>query len=204
MAGNVSKVIQAPPISERPAMADKPRFQVRMVGTNVSPETVRATDLAEFVTLIAGAIAAADPGAGSAEALDEAIVSLVRIEEGSSKLTFAKAYLAHLFESGVKLVLPTPALAEYLIGIPSEDHERTRLVLERNFLMAPLSAKAAQVAAQLLQAVDTRRMRAQHPVDRQSLRVDALIIGIAIDLQTSDGKAAKVVTYDLKHFRQLA
>ena len=47
-------------------------------------------------------------------------------------------------------------------------------------------------------------MRAQHPVDRQSLRVDALIIGIVIDLQTSDGKAAKVVTYDLKHFRQLA
>ena len=121
-----------------------------------------------------------------------------------AKSVMAKAYLAHLFESGVKLVLPTPALAEYLIGIPSEDHERTRLVLERNFLMAPLSAKAAQVAAQLLQAVDTRKMRAQHPVDRQSLRVDALIIGIAIDLQTSDGKAAKVVTYDLKHFRQLA
>ena len=54
-----------------------------------------------------------------------------------AKSVMAKAYLAHLFESGVKLALPTPALAEYLIGIPSEDHERTRLVLERNFLMTP-------------------------------------------------------------------
>lgn len=86
------------------------------------------------------------------------------------------------------------------VGRPRTDSTRLGAELPDD----PLSAKAAQVAAQLLQAVDTRKMRAQHPVDRQSLRVDALIIGIVIDLQTSDGKAAKVVTYDLKHFRQLA
>ena len=83
------KMAQAFTISERPAMAEKPRFQVRMVGANVSPETVRATDLAEFVTLIEDAILAADPGAKSPDRLDEAKVSLVRIEEGSNKLTFA-------------------------------------------------------------------------------------------------------------------
>ena len=89
MGGSLRKMTQAFTISERPAMAEKPRFQVRMVGANVSPETVRATDLAEFVTLIEDAILAADPGAKSPDRLDEAKVSLVRIEEGSNKLTFA-------------------------------------------------------------------------------------------------------------------
>ena len=133
MAGNVSKVIQAPPISERPAMADKPRFQVRMVGTNVSPETVRATDLAEFVTLIAGAIAAADPGADSAEALDEAIVSLVRIEEGSSKLTFAVAVATLPIVATLCEAIATGSFERMPRASHQKFHEISKLAVSRHW-----------------------------------------------------------------------
>ena len=74
-----------------------------------------------------------------------------------------------------------------------------RLSLEAQFLLAPLDAEAAQVAARLLQAADIKRARSQHNHDRPSVRVDALILGVAI----ARG-ASRVVTYDLKHFRQLA
>lgn len=66
-------------------MAIKPQFQVEMKGVDVRPETVRANDLAQFLSHLDGAITetAKDQEIGIAFKSDVALVSLVRIENGS-------------------------------------------------------------------------------------------------------------------------
>lgn len=103
-------------------MAEKPRFQMRMIGEAVAPETVRASDLADFVSDLEAAISAATP---EAEAIDqeqtqEAIVSLVGIERGSSNLTFAVSSAAFL---SVRAISQAIATDDYRT-LPPKTHER--------------------------------------------------------------------------------
>ena len=70
-------------------MAEKSRFQLRMIGERVTPETVRAGDLADLVADLEAAIIAANPEPVDGVDIGEATVSLVGIEAGSNRLTFA-------------------------------------------------------------------------------------------------------------------
>jgi hypothetical protein len=67
----------------------KQRMRIRIAGSGVSPETVKASDLAEFITEIEKAIQEAAIGHDLPSA--EALVSLVEITEGSDELTLAIA-----------------------------------------------------------------------------------------------------------------
>jgi predicted nucleic acid-binding protein len=112
----------------------------------------------------------------------------------------AKRYISHLSDKKVRVVIPTPVLAEYLIGVPKEDRDSHRAILERNFLMPALDIRAAQLAADLQSDTEMMKtLRKQHGVDRQSLRTDAMIIAIAIV-----NGVQKIVTNDIDHFRKLA
>ena len=123
--------------------------------------------------------------------------SHVQVSPGQEyKSSRVKAYLARLARSSCCRPRPWQNI---WWAYRRNSHKVVRLSLEAQFLLAPLDAEAAQVAARLLQAADIKRARSQHNHDRPSVRVDALILGVAI----ARG-ASRVVTYDLKHFRQLA
>lgn len=101
-------------------MIDKPRFQIRMIGERVAPDTVRAGDLAALVENLEAAVTAA----GGPEALsidsDEAVISLVGVENGSNKLTFAVAQAALVSVSAISVAVST---ADYR-RLPPKTHEK--------------------------------------------------------------------------------
>jgi hypothetical protein len=74
------------------AVPQKPIFQIEISGENVIPETTRASDLAEVVLRIEKAVVDTAIADGI-QIPDEAVVSLVGIEEGSNRLTLAAAVL---------------------------------------------------------------------------------------------------------------
>jgi hypothetical protein len=67
-------------------MADRPEFQVQLKGAGVCPKSVRASDLAEFLEQLDGAITETAKGQqiGLAYEPDAVIVSLVQVAAGSS------------------------------------------------------------------------------------------------------------------------
>ena len=111
-----------------------------------------------------------------------------------------KRCIEHLAQSDERVMIPTPVVAEYLVGLPTEDHEAHLAILERNFFLPPLDVASAQLTASLLRNPgDVKGIRDKHGVDRQSLRTDAMIIAIAIV-----HGASKIVTHAAKHYHKLA
>jgi hypothetical protein len=70
----------------------KPEVEIRMIGPDVAPETVRASDLADFLIHFERAVLAA-ANTPDEPALEEALVSLVGVDEGSNRLRLALASL---------------------------------------------------------------------------------------------------------------
>ena len=70
----------------------KPTFHIEVLGENLSPEMTRASDLAEVILGVEKTILETAASQGI-EIPDEALVSLVGIGEGSTKLTLAAALL---------------------------------------------------------------------------------------------------------------
>lgn len=73
-------------------MPQKPTFRIDLLGENLSPETTRASDLAEVILQVEKTILETAASQGI-EIPDEALVSLVGIGDGSTKLTLAAALL---------------------------------------------------------------------------------------------------------------
>ena len=78
----------------------KAYLQIRMTGEGIDPETVKASDLAEFITETEKAIEKTAAAHGIALP-DEALVSLVKIERGSNLMTLAIDDLVRSGASGV-------------------------------------------------------------------------------------------------------
>jgi hypothetical protein len=102
-------------------MLTKPQFQLQLIGANVTPETVPAKELADFVEQVEAAVRAAVERDPTLAALspDEVLVSLVGVDEGSNKLTFAVASAALL---AVAAITEAVATAHYA-AIPPPSQE---------------------------------------------------------------------------------
>jgi hypothetical protein len=93
----------------------KPRFQIRIIGSGVSPETVSASDLAGLLVELEKAVLAAGDRQNESQ-VGEAILSLVNVAEGSNQLTLAVAQtgvsalmaVSHAVASGDYRNLPVP------------------------------------------------------------------------------------------------
>ena len=72
-------------------MKQSPSFEFRIVGNELTPETLRLTDLAAVITEIEKAIAPVI-SRESPEAAENFIISLKSVEEGSAKLRLASPY----------------------------------------------------------------------------------------------------------------
>lgn len=98
----------------------------------------------------------------------------------------------------VKLAVPTPALAEFLVKLPPT--KRKASILSGVFSMLSFTPECAQIAAELQADLELiKEVRRKHKVDKQCLKSDAMIIATAIAY-----KANSVYTNDPGHFSELA
>jgi hypothetical protein len=114
------------PVAGGVVNADKPIFQVQMKGADVAPGTVRAGDLAEFLVNLEGAITEAAKGYDLIPpSLDEALVSLVRVEHGASNdLTIA---VAHPVSPAVSMITEA-IVARRFTSLPAKVHDHLHMI----------------------------------------------------------------------------
>lgn len=110
----------------------------------------------------------------------------------------ARRYLEHLDRERTTVLVPAPALSEYLAWFHPQDHATQMRVFEKGFRMGPFDTQAAALAARILhQREALRQVRDQHQITRQLVRVDVIIVAIA----AAQGVTA-IVSHDA-HIRAL-
>lgn len=111
-----------------------------------------------------------------------------------------KRYIEHLERQHEAVAIPAPALFEYLLGFEPKDLPTQSQVVERGFMVLPLDIPSVHVAAELLgNTAAMQQLKVDYQGRRQKLRVDAMIVAIAIA-----HKADKIVSGDQTHFQRFA
>jgi predicted nucleic acid-binding protein len=107
-----------------------------------------------------------------------------------------RRYIAFLREQNEQILVPTPALAEYLQGFDNEDRKAQLAILERSFVIPAFDMPAAYLAANLARKA-AGIPRGEFP--KQTVKTDLQIIAIAIH-----NRASKIITNERDHFVKLA
>lgn len=111
----------------------------------------------------------------------------------------AIAYVKHLRDRSIPILLPAPVVSEYLRKIDPRDHGKHERVIRRSFRVATFDGKAISIAARLESDRDKMKdLRRGHAISKGELSVDAQICAIAIA-----AGAKRVITHNPKHFRDL-
>ncbi len=103
-------------------------------------------------------------------------------EEGQEGMILrTQKFIRYLQKKKEKIAIPAPALAEYLVGSETAKKRKAELeeVFRRRFIIYPLDAPAAHKTAEI-QEMDLVRHLVKQGGDRDKLKVDAMIIAIAI------------------------
>lgn len=106
-----------------------------------------------------------------------------------------RRYISSLRAQNDLIMIPTPALAEYLQGFDTDERKRQLQVLERHFFIPAFNLPAAYLAAGLAR-------NAAHDNDtipRQTVKTDIQILATAIV-----SGATQLVTHEKAHFERLA
>lgn len=113
-------------------------------------------------------------------------------------IEITKRYIRFLRSTGNAIMVPTPVIAEYLIGA-NDTQLRELEILKRGFQHPGLDIAAAVKAAELQRGGTIRSLQDEFQIDRDCLKTDAEIIAIAIM-----NKATKIITNNERHFKVLA
>jgi predicted nucleic acid-binding protein len=101
-------------------------------------------------------------------------------------------YIEHLREQRKRIMIPAPALTEYLLAFTPNEQKEQRRVIERNFFVAAYDIPAVEVAAELLGNKELiQEMRKTGNYDKMKVSIDAQIVAIAIV-----NKAEKIISHD--------
>lgn len=103
-------------------------------------------------------------------------------------------YLQYLDDNNIDVILPAPALTEFLQGIDPKDHAQY-IPAFSNFKIEPLDFRAARLAAELAHHAFPQLARAN---GKQGVRTDCMIAAIAIA-----AGADKIVTEDQSDFNTI-
>lgn len=106
-----------------------------------------------------------------------------------------RRFIASLRAQNELIMIPTPALAEYLQGFDTEERKRQLQVLERHFFIPAFNLPAAFLAAGLARNVAGEA----NPNPRQTVKTDIQIVATAIV-----SGASRLVTHEKPHFEKLA
>lgn len=108
-----------------------------------------------------------------------------------------RRYIRSLEKENRRIMVPTPALTEFLQNFDDGSRQRQLQVLERHFWIASYDLPAAYLAAGL--ARKTRDSPRQEGISRRAVKTDIQIIATAIV-----HGATEIITEDLSHFERLA
>ena len=103
-----------------------------------------------------------------------------------------KHYIEYLAEQKKRIMIPVPALTEYLLNFDPVEQKEQRKVIEKNFFVPSYDIPAAAIAAELLGNKQLiREMRNNKEYDKMKASTDAQIIAIAIV-----NGAEKIISHD--------
>lgn len=108
-----------------------------------------------------------------------------------------RRFLRSLRADNEVLMVPTPALAEYLQGFQATDRRSQFVRLEEFFFLPAFDSASAYLAAELSRQKVVRE--AYRSGDRQAVKTDIQIIATAIV-----HGAERIVTHDVDDFRRVA
>ncbi len=118
--------------------------------------------------------------------------------ENAHLVVRAKELIRRLGDKKAKIMIPAPALTEFLVGMPPS--LRNPRILTDLFAVGSFNAHCAQIAAELQADLDRmKRIRQEHQIPKQCLKVDTMIVATAIAY-----KSGKIYTNDLGHFKEIA
>ena len=89
----------------------------------------------------------------------------------------SRLLIRELEERKERIIIPTVAVAELLVGVASSDHGNFVAVLTERFFCPPLDLRAAALAAELWQY--HRDLPAEQQIERKVLKSDVLIVATA-------------------------
>ena len=103
----------------------------------------------------------------------------------------AERYIRWLRLKNERVMIPTPVLAEYLVGATATELHHGE-IFEMGFEMPPFDIPAAKITADLIRDTDLiKTIEKEHGVPHQCVKTDAMIVGIAIHR-----KVERIVTTD--------
>lgn len=108
-----------------------------------------------------------------------------------------RRYIHSLRKTNERVLVPTPALAEYLQNFDDRDRRRQLDLLAQHFFIASFNLPAAYLAAGLARKAAGVERSAE--VSRQAQKTDVQIIATAVV-----HGASRIVTNDCQHFVRLA
>jgi predicted nucleic acid-binding protein len=114
-----------------------------------------------------------------------------------SQIEKTRRYIEQLTRARKQLMISAPVLAEYLVGASATEFHELE-ILKRGFQTPVLDIASARLAADLQRGNAVRAIQDDFGLPRQCIKIDALIIAIAIT-----NKASKIITND-PHFSALA
>jgi len=112
----------------------------------------------------------------------------------------ARRFIENLSEAGVRIMIPSPVVHEFLTGLPTEVKSETIEVLSKMFYIPSFDLSSAVLAAELdANRGEMKEIKSDYGLMRQQIKVDTQIIAIAIMHQ-----ATEIVTDDVDHFTRIA
>ncbi len=108
-----------------------------------------------------------------------------------------KRYISTLADDNERIMIPTPAVTEYLQGFEPRERKRQLQLLERHFIIVSYDLPAAYLAADLGHRAGGPKTVGDIP--RQAVKTDIEILATAI----AHG-ATSIITNNLGHFEKLA
>jgi predicted nucleic acid-binding protein len=95
-------------------------------------------------------------------------------------------------------MVPTPAIAEYLHGIPADEQTDELAALSESFFIAPFDLRAASIAGEIASRKEYRdRFNLANRPGRNVMRTDLQILSTAIAFGASHIVTANLVDYNL-------
>ena len=109
-----------------------------------------------------------------------------------------RRYITSLNDENERIMIPTPALTEYLQGFDAAERKQQLKALEKNFFIPSFNLPAAYLAAGLARRVQESRIKSKD-ASRQEIKTDIQIIATAIV-----NSASRIITNNTNDFEKLA
>lgn len=92
-----------------------------------------------------------------------------------------RRYIEWLGKSKTPIMIPAPAVTEYLVAFPPDEQLRQLQVIERSFFVSAFDLPASQMAARILgRRLEMQNIGRDYCLRRQKLKVDVFIVATAI------------------------